>query len=1503
MSLQWPVWLVDPPPAADVLIRVTILLAAAWIAHAALRRANPRWRMLLWRGTAVGLVALPLAMLALPAIDVAVPKPAVVSPGPLESTQQTGPTSPTSLTGPTGLTGPTHPTPSELESAPFEDTSLPVPFPIEYKNEGPPAVVGTTKDEERAPAWSWREHAPAIALAAWLAVLLVLACRLWIGSRRIGRILKTAKAAPESLVAECRRIARALGCRREVEVRVARNLSTPFLTGLRRPVLLLPRETLDPDRAAELPCILAHELSHVRTNDLLWSGILYWVSAILWFHPLAWKIRAAHASACEEACDAVSADFVGDLGRYSQTLARVAVDLASCPPTVGGIPMARVSEVRRRLEALRRKVFATPLRRRTVAAACVGACFILGIVGALRFVYAAEERTAAAPGSPDENPGALIMPDPKPKLETVQELQARLEELVGEIVGLRAKYPDMKLTFLDWNDGNGWDIPTELPRPSYGPVLWLKIESLRVAAADLTLLKDPTAIANERISYYRRLGEIGLDISRVHSVESIGQMPAFKVAYALSPERVKELLPDPPPVPPWPTVRDHGDIVPLVKLLAHAHLVWARKLQDEQGPAWDRMPGISKAERYQLFQIELPDDKHELQSVIEELEFVLWLIAGTKEHPITEIRRVQLQRTNPAPDKSRRATFVYWQTSADSDYERFSRFVLESGGELARTRPRGAGMRNWEVLVEATWVPKNPRHAKDPGNNIKVYLKADGTTLFGEKTVTIEQLKQRLALGAQAPGGPPSVVIHAERAAPSERLVEVIDACKLAGIAKVSIATPAVSEAAVIPDAVPGEASADDRSARSTSPAKSNEALSGPSGEESKTRQIQMMSSVLGPEAQIIEYGDGKLKIDAEMDGTTLEAYRASGNVVLRMPDYEIRCGKLEYSRTSGTVTATAGPGKTVELRFQSDRATTASATATCRNLEIQYAGQRLELSGDPVAYIHLDSTPRKPLTISSNRISFYWMGGDWRILEDPPQKARPVLILPAQAQNDVQRVLSYFGVGAPDLTGILLAKQRTIRNLASVPDLSALPEHLTSTRPELVGLSGPTRSGFLDWQREVAAGNREVDAAVRKAMDADDAEERALAVVLWAQHFDPGRIEEVAKYLYDVGVCHVAVPEMAQQVRPADDNAVTWCKATVGDVAGWALQELTNFRPTSAEVFDRWWAANKDYEKRLWYWSRKWASGGLAEGDIERVMAANPKERGFEILLFCNNMSAREWEAMNSLGMENYDEFRKIMPMRHLHAQEPTPAQVAEVVRANPILQQRFDDLLIAGKSAFGQPGSHPDAFRRLAAVAAEVYKGREKERYDEYCRVHATDPQGQATLLVALADGMDAEVRRELLLELVSREKSPDVLPAAERLAEDFEPTGEVRRALEKYFASLQVGHYGARRLLMAIAGHGETSLPMLASIWGEQPPNIFAEGLDPSTESGQCSAVTAFLQAINAATGREVFTSDEIQTFFWYGKITKDQRDARHAQARKIWPDVQARIQKALAGAVAE
>jgi TonB family protein len=80
------------------------------------------------------------------------------------------------------------------------------------------------------------------------------------------------------------------------------DVSVPIVTGLLRPVILLPRAA-ETWPAARMEAALRHERAHIRRNDL-WALLLAHVTcAVYWFHPLVWMVAAQLRREQEHACD------------------------------------------------------------------------------------------------------------------------------------------------------------------------------------------------------------------------------------------------------------------------------------------------------------------------------------------------------------------------------------------------------------------------------------------------------------------------------------------------------------------------------------------------------------------------------------------------------------------------------------------------------------------------------------------------------------------------------------------------------------------------------------------------------------------------------------------------------------------------------------------------------------------------------------------------------------------------------------------------------------------------------------------------------------------------------------------------------------------------------------------------------------------------------------------------------------------------------------------------
>jgi TonB family protein len=134
-------------------------------------------------------------------------------------------------------------------------------------------------------------------------------------------------------------------------VRLSPEIGVPIVCGLRRPVILLPRDAAQWDEA-RLSVVLAHERMHVERRDTLWQALARWVCAFWWPHPLVWYAASELKKECERACD----DGVLVTGvrpsAYAERLLEIARAASAARSYEGGLAMATMSQLEGRLRSV-----------------------------------------------------------------------------------------------------------------------------------------------------------------------------------------------------------------------------------------------------------------------------------------------------------------------------------------------------------------------------------------------------------------------------------------------------------------------------------------------------------------------------------------------------------------------------------------------------------------------------------------------------------------------------------------------------------------------------------------------------------------------------------------------------------------------------------------------------------------------------------------------------------------------------------------------------------------------------------------------------------------------------------------------------------------------------------------------------------------------------------------------------------------------------------------------
>ncbi len=352
-------FIVDGPLWVTSLSKITLVLLIAWSVHYALAQSNPRWRLVLWRNVALGLIAIA----AIDSLRFS-PFTSMVNVSKIASLQ---------VERDRQIVLDTQPQTSQLADE-FQaiNTQLVSEMPTVAS-----VLPGNLNSKTPAPqVFNWWRFFTWI----WIFGIVVAFAQRVIGHWRLNAVVQRSKSASRQVRDQSNAIADQMGVGRHV-VLTSDEVASPFVCRSRLGwTLLLPKATLDVADSEDMTAILTHELAHLAGRDLSWNTIVHAVSALLWPHPLTWPISAAHVTACEHAADAESARRLGDPSSYVRTLAKVALS-ANAGTELPGLAMTRVSKVQSRLERVVETFGQVPVtRRRNLAFASTGllACVMLG---------------------------------------------------------------------------------------------------------------------------------------------------------------------------------------------------------------------------------------------------------------------------------------------------------------------------------------------------------------------------------------------------------------------------------------------------------------------------------------------------------------------------------------------------------------------------------------------------------------------------------------------------------------------------------------------------------------------------------------------------------------------------------------------------------------------------------------------------------------------------------------------------------------------------------------------------------------------------------------------------------------------------------------------------------------------------------------------------------------------------------------------------------------------
>lgn len=191
-----------------------------------------------------------------------------------------------------------------------------------------PAVPIEITQKETLPFWRELDRYGIVA-ALWITAVALLGMRLLVGCAYVTLLRSTAKTHRTGPLAELlAEVRRTLRVRRRVRIAATRVAHGPVLTGILRPMILLPEDMAAALTPGQMRHIIAHELAHARRWDNLILLIQRLAEMFFFFHPVVWCCGWMMRREAEAACDDLVVRTWGEGGdsaaAYADSLTRVA---------------------------------------------------------------------------------------------------------------------------------------------------------------------------------------------------------------------------------------------------------------------------------------------------------------------------------------------------------------------------------------------------------------------------------------------------------------------------------------------------------------------------------------------------------------------------------------------------------------------------------------------------------------------------------------------------------------------------------------------------------------------------------------------------------------------------------------------------------------------------------------------------------------------------------------------------------------------------------------------------------------------------------------------------------------------------------------------------------------------------------------------------------------------------------------------------------------------------
>ncbi|MEH6410102.1 MAG: M56 family metallopeptidase [Hyphomonas sp.] len=275
-----------------------------------------------------------------------------------------------------------------------------------------------------------------ILLGVWLAGALIVVGRNTAAQHSFMAVIRRERRAPSMrLQGIADQVARQVGLKHTPQIATSLVSNGPLVTGLFRPIVLLPAWFEADYDDAQQRAALAHELTHVKRGDLWALQLAELFVACLWFNPLAYIAREAFRTDQEAACDSdVLRCGAASPHAYGATLLKaVRISVPERLPLAASLPLTHSLKERMKL-----MTYPAPSKRRRLAGLGLSA-----VLGSAALVATAS--VSASAGEPEKGLTSNITIDNSTLFIDGDKVEDRQFVLLGEPFRPVAPETDLKI--------------------------------------------------------------------------------------------------------------------------------------------------------------------------------------------------------------------------------------------------------------------------------------------------------------------------------------------------------------------------------------------------------------------------------------------------------------------------------------------------------------------------------------------------------------------------------------------------------------------------------------------------------------------------------------------------------------------------------------------------------------------------------------------------------------------------------------------------------------------------------------------------------------------------------------------------------------------------------------------------------------------------------------------------------------------------------------------------